>query len=88
MTNFTHIKKCTGKMVDSRKLIIYLPDYKREILVDLLGKFLSKNKFLLFKVVTLVGSWNLLQNYAHGVKFGFLSYILQLGKNWEAATQQ
>ena len=39
ITHFMQMKKCIGKIVDSKKLIIYSPKYKRDLLMEQISIF-------------------------------------------------
>jgi len=50
-----HLRKITGIMIDTRSMYLWLPQYKRDQIVDLLAEWLNKKDFLMLAGLELQG---------------------------------
>ena len=51
----THQRKATGVMIDSRTMYVWLPDYKRQQIVDRLADWVTKDSFTMIEGLELMG---------------------------------
>jgi hypothetical protein len=78
----SHQRKVTGVMIDSRTMYIWLPDYKRQQIVDRLHDWLHKTRFTMAEGLELMGvlmdaarynNWGRIRFFIfHGVMVKFL----------------
>ena len=54
-TTYNHLRRILGKQVDSRRLMVTLPDDKRATTVALLAKWIQKSSFGLLEAAQLIG---------------------------------
>ena len=55
-TEYSHIRKCTGVIVNSRELTIALPEYKRNNIIELIEGFLSSDHYNIVQAAQLCGT--------------------------------
>jgi len=72
-TFYSHLRKVTGYIVDSRLLRVSLPDYKREQLAALLLDWQSESTFTLLKAAELYGS---LQSATRFYRWGRVQFLI------------
>ena len=72
LTRYTHHRRILGKIVDSRRLMVILPDDKRTAIVDLLATWLGRTSFLVLEGAQLIGR---LDNISTMCRWGRAQYF-------------
>jgi len=71
-----HRRKITGVMIDTRTMFLWLPDYKRKEIVDLLAHWLTKKEFTIIEGLELQG---VLMNAARFNNWGRIRFFILQG---------
>jgi hypothetical protein len=71
-TLYSHQRRILGKFIDSRRLMVILPDDKRSLVIDLLNTWLSKTTFLILEGAQLIG---ILDNISTMCRWGRAQYF-------------
>jgi hypothetical protein len=71
-TLYSHQRRILGKLIDSRRLMVILPEDKRATIVDLLHTWLNKKSFLILEGAQLIG---ILDNISTMCRWGRTLYF-------------